>query len=146
MIRVSYRRAENRDDGDRWIGVLQVNGVLLVACGHEHHNRDMSTRAGGEAAQVCARMILEGARNPNIAASRAKQLAARWMGLAGGTGWTYSAGMLTQAREQSENNAFAYLALVAEVRAHPELNVTEPPKPPEPVTERVIGDMPDWML
>lgn len=145
MIRVSYRRHPDRSQGDRWIGVLQVCGVLLVPCGHVHHNRDVSTRTGGEAAQVCARMILEGARRPALAASRAEQMRDAWRSLAGGAGFQYPASVIEGARQACAENAAAYLALVDEVRAQPDLNDTEPKPAPAPAPPAEIGEMPDWM-
>lgn len=145
MIRVSYRRAVDRSSGDRWIGVLQVRGVLLVACGHEHRNRDVSTGAGGEAAQVCARMILEGARRPQLAESRAAQLRNRWQSLTSGTGFAVPKTLIEQAKQDGAANADAYLALVDEVRTHPELHDTDLPRPAAPEPAQEIGELPAWM-
>src|SRR5881394_112123 len=122
MIRVSYRRAADRTAGDRWIGVLQHYGVAFVWCGHEHRNRDVSTQTNGEAAQVCARMILEGARRPALAESRAEQMRNAWRSLAGGAGFQYPTSVIEGARVACAENADAYLALVDQVRQHPDLN------------------------
>lgn len=146
MIRVSYRRDTDRSNGNRWIGVLQVRGVLLVACGHTHHNRDVSTRAGGEAAQVCARMILEGARRPQTAEHRAAQLRNAWQSLTDGTGFTVPKTLIEQARRDCAANADAYLALVEEIRQQPDLHDTDQPRlPAAPAVEQEIGELPAWM-
>lgn len=148
MIRVSYRRAAVRTAGDKWIGVLQDCGVAFVWCGHEHHNRDVSTRSGGEAAQVCARMILEGARNENIAQSRAQQFRTAYLALTSGAGFTAPASTIEAAKKHGEERAAAYLALVAEVRQHPNLNATTPATTPtpDPAKPAEVGEIPDWML
>jgi hypothetical protein len=146
MIRVSYRRAEDRSQGDRWIGVLQDHGVAFIWCGHQHRNRDVSTRTNGEAAQVCARMILEGARKPQLAESRAEQMRGAWRSLTSGAGFQHPASVIEGARTACARNADAYLALVAEAREHPDLNDTEPTPVPAPAAPAEIGEIPDWML
>jgi len=146
VIRVSYRRADDRTQGDRWIGVLQSGGVAFVWCGHEHRNRDVSTQTNGEAAQVCARMILEGARRPALAEFRAEQIRNAWRSLASGAGFQHPASVIEGARSECAKRAGEYLALVDEVRQHPELNDTVP-RPTTHVSDPAeIGEMPDWML
>ncbi len=145
VIRVSYRRAADRTTGDRWIGVLQHDGVAFIWCGHEHHNRDVSTQTNGEAAQVCARMILEGARRPQLAESRAEQLRNAWRSLARGGGFQHPASVIEGARSACAENAAAYLALVEETRQHPALNDTETTPTPAPAVPAEIGELPAWM-
>ncbi len=148
MIRVSYRRDQDRSRDDRWIGVLQDHGVAFVWCGHLHHNRDVSTKSGGEAAQVCARMILQGARIPAIAASRADQFRNAWRTLTMGGGFTVPTSVIEAAKKSGAERAAEYLALVEEVRRRPDLHDTEPakpPVPPAPPARAEVGPMPDWM-
>jgi hypothetical protein len=143
MIRVTYRR-----DGDQWIGVLIAGKDVIAECGHTHTNRDHTTRTGGEAATVCARMILAGARRPQLADFRADNLRNRWQSLTSGTGFQTPAGLVESAQLHCAENAAAYLALVAQIRTHPDLNTTTAPTAPTaPAREPVdTGDLPSWML
>lgn len=140
MIRVSYQRAD-----DQWTGVLRAGQTVLVECGHHHTNRDMTTSAG-TSAQSCARAILDGARNPNTAADRHHQLRTAWARILNGTGFTLPTVLIEEAKQASAANAAAYLALVDQVRQHPDLT-TEAPKPAPAAAEPAeVGEIPDWML
>lgn len=140
MIRVSYRR-----DGDQWVGLLKVGKAALVECGHRHTNRDVTTAAGGEAAQVCARMILAGARNPATAEHTAERYRTAYLALTTGAGFAHPAGMVEKVKADGAGRATAYLALVDQVRAHPELT-TVPVRPAAPATAPAeVGELPSWM-
>jgi hypothetical protein len=144
MIRVSYRK-----DGDQWVGVLKDNAnATIVECGHAHTNRGITTKTGGEAATVCARMILAGARRPQLADSRADSLRNAWQSLTSGAGFQLPAGLVESAKQHCAENAAAYLALVDQVRTHPDLNTTTTPAVPAAPTPETVdtGDLPDWML
>ncbi len=145
MIRVSYRRAENRDAGDRWIGVLQVRGVLLVACGHEHRNRDCSYPSSGESATDCARMILRGTTNQATAKGRADGYRRAWQSLARGAGFQVPASTIEKAKQDGRRNAEHYLAAVGTSRVF--LATATAPEPTNELSiEEPSGCMPDWML
>jgi hypothetical protein len=140
MIRVSYRR-----DGDQWVGLLKVGKTTLVECGHCHTNRDVTTAAGGEAAQVCARMILAGARNPATAEHTAQRYRTAYLVLTTGAGFAHPADLIDKVKADGAARATAYLALVDQVRAHPELT-TEAATPATPATEpAAVGELPSWM-
>lgn len=146
VIRVSYRR-----DGDQWVGVLRASamsgaGAVLVECGHTHHNRDVTTMIGGEAAQVCARMILLGARNPNTAEARARGFRTAWLALTRTTGFMVPAGMAEKAQADGVVLADDYLARVDQVRRHRDLNTTRPAAKPSPAAPAEVSEIPDWML
>lgn len=147
MIRIGYRQDDSYSgDRPRWIGLLRVAGTVLVECGHAHINRDDSSATAGEAARVCARMILAGARRPAVAAGRAEQMRNAWARLAGDAGFAAPASVIEKAKVESADRATAYLALVDQVRAHPDLNTTAPRRAQPKIETAEIGEMPDWML
>lgn len=141
MIRVSYRR-----DGDRWVGILRDGNEVIAECGHTHRNRDVSTQTNGEAAQVCARMILAGARNPATAEHRAERYRTAWLAFTRGGGFTVPASVIQDAKKEGAARAAAYLALVDQVRAL--LTDRQPTPTPSPTASATadLGDMPDWMF
>jgi hypothetical protein len=142
MIRVSYRR-----DGDQWVGVLKDSAnATIVECGHTHTNRDMTTTTGGEAAQVCARMILLGARNQHTADSRARGYRTAWLSLTSTAGFAVPASVIEKVRAEGPARAAAYLARVDQVRQHRDLHTTRQPAPAPAAEPAEVGDMPDWML
>lgn len=58
MCKIGTRRA-----GDRWMGVIRVNGKIVWECGHNHKNRDQSTVSSGQSASACARAAHAAATN-----------------------------------------------------------------------------------
>lgn len=145
MIRVSYRK-----DADRWVGVLKIGKTTLVECGHTHHNRDFSTSTYGEAAQVCARAILDGARRPATAEHRANQLRNAWLRLTTGAGFTFSDTVIEATKQAAAERASAYLILVEQVRRHPDLNArpAQPTQPQASRTPAAVEELPagHWMF
>lgn len=138
-IRVSYRRA---DDGERWVGVLREGRTIVVECGHEHDNRDVTT-SGSIGAQVCAGEILDGSRRPATADYVADRKRTAWQRINTGAGFVQPAGWLDKAKSACAESAADYLTRVAAVRAFRAARV----RPARPETaEPVIGEMPDWML
>lgn len=141
MIRASYRK-----EGDQWVGVLKAGKTTVVECGHRHTNRDMSTAAGGEAAPVCARMILAGARNPATAAQTAQRYRTAYLALTTGAGFTHPADMIAKVKADGAARAAAYFDLVDQVRAHPEFTATAPGRLAAPATAPAeVGEFPSWM-
>ncbi len=141
MIRASYRRA-----GDKWAGVVRVGRAVLVDCGHEHDNRDMSTSAG-TAATVCAREILDGARRPATCDQIAERKRTAYARVRTGAGFVQPTGWLNGLKDSCARAAEDYRARVAVVRAalpeHDHYPV--PAIAPEPA-EAPVGDLPEWMM
>ncbi|BCY11010.1 hypothetical protein [Actinoplanes sp. L3-i22] len=95
VLRTSYRR-----EGEAgWVGVLRDGRAPVVECGHRHHHRDLST-SRGEAAQVCARMILRGAENDAAARDRAHRLRTAWQALASAGGFHVPVSTVESAKYQ----------------------------------------------
>jgi hypothetical protein len=139
-------RAGYRSAGERWVGVVHVDGRPLIECGHEHENRDMTTTGGGKAAVVCAREILDGARKPATADHVAGRMRTAWQRVNTGAGFVQPAGWLDRVKRAGADAAADYLRRVAIVREA--LPAEAPALVPVPAAavETEIGDMPEWMM
>jgi len=107
----SRRVASSSGDRDyRYIGVVRLDGRPIAECGHEHRNRDWN------GATDCARAVLAGAANPNVAAAAAGTICDRWMPLTHATGHTYSKTTIDAAKTAAHTDAATYRAAVDTVR------------------------------
>lgn len=142
-IRASYRRSGESG----WTGVVRLGRMELVECGHTHANRDMTT-ARGEAATVCARMILRGAQLDATAQHRAAAIRTAWQRLTSAAGFAVPVSTIEKAKADAPKAAAAYLAKVAVVRAAlaEQQAATAPEEPPATTPAPEIGEMPAWML
>lgn len=116
VLKAGTKRSGDEHTGFRYTGVLRHRGRIVIECGHTHHNRDISTRVNGEAASVCARMILRGAQNPATAEHTASNFRTAWMNLTRGTGFQVPKSVIEGAQQRSQKNAEDYLEKVAEIR------------------------------
>jgi hypothetical protein len=115
-LRPGSRRVPGINDRDfRYVGVIRRADRIVVECGHEHTNRDWSTRENS--AVDCARDIIAGAVNPDFAERTAQRRRRAWESLTRSTGFTAPASTITAARITAADDAQAYLAAVATVRA-----------------------------
>jgi hypothetical protein len=116
--RAAQPRAGSRQTGDRrFAGVVRVGRTVLVDCGHEHTNRDWTTGTGGRSAVDCAQRILAGAANPATADRYATETRNRWIALTSAAGHVHTAATIAAAKAAAAEDADAYLAAVATVRA-----------------------------
>lgn len=100
--------------GWRYTGVLRRGETILISCGHEHANRDQSTKTGGTSAKDCITIAVRHTRLPQGAALAADEIRNRWQRL-NRTGFQVPADTLAQAKVECAERANAYLALVDEL-------------------------------
>lgn len=98
-------------DGYRHTGVLRHGNTILATCGHEHTNRDQSTRTSGESARDCITMALRSTVNAATRDDRADSYRNAWMRLTRGS-FTVPASTIDKAKADSAANADQFLALV----------------------------------
>lgn len=67
--------------GYRYIGQLRDGRAVLVECGHEHDNRNQSTRTSGESATDCMVMTLRATALPALREDRINGYQAAWQRL-----------------------------------------------------------------
>jgi hypothetical protein len=146
-IRIGTRRDEGgRDDRDyTYVGVLRQGRRVIAECGHQHKNRDHSSRFGGTSALDCITDIVRASRDQHFADQLINQVRTRNSG-DGGAGFQVSAATLAEWRARDAADAAKLADVIAAVAA---LDVAWPPKPAAPVApvEEVqeIGEMPEWM-
>jgi hypothetical protein len=110
-LRPGSRRVPGTNGRDfAYIGLVRDGHTVIVECGHTHNNRDWN------GATDCARAILAGAANPNVAAATAETIRYRWTGLTRAAGHTHGTATITAAKTAAHADADAYLAAVDTVR------------------------------
>lgn len=144
-LTVGTRRINLGNGQHAYTGVLRHNGRIVVECGHQHTNRDVTSGINGRSASDCARDVLAGARNDHTARHNAQTMRNGWLKLTRG-GFVTSKTTIDKAKMHAAQRADAYGSAVAATRAflaaHPDTTTTVV-APDEP---QRIGDMPDWML
>lgn len=117
-LTIGTRRVENSSSGYRdyrHIGVLRAGVDTVAECGHEHTNRDCSTKTNGTSAADCIRQAARAADKhdtyPAIRESLVRDFRNGWQRLRRG-GFSVPTGTIERAKQESAAKADAYDALI----------------------------------
>lgn len=139
------RRVQMADGTFRYVGQVRCGGDVVAECGHEHRNRDMSSKTNGTSATDCVRDIINGAQLTSAAEYIADRIRTRWQRTSA-AGFVAPREPAGAAEQRCAAAAAAYLDAVAKARAAHAAAAAPPPKVPPAAEPQQLGDMPDWML
>ncbi len=107
----TQRTPATGERGWTYTGVIRHGDQVLVTCGHEHTNRDQTTKTGGTSAKDCITTAVRHTQLPQGAQMHAAEIRQRWQHLTR-RGFQIPADTLAKAKADCAAQADAYLTLV----------------------------------
>lgn len=111
---IGTRRTTLADSTYRYTGVITAGTTTLADCGHQHRNRDQTTRTGGTSARDCITLLLRATVLPALAEQLTTEAANAWQALTRGFG--APADTIARAKAESAKAAAAMLGRITALR------------------------------